>query len=130
MKDKAQEQQRLNEIMPRFAPDQAEQLDQTSAWEEFANIEVSPRRSPWSTPGSDDDDLLAQVSDKKVVVTSGTVQSAAQAQQPTTGLKTSIRLLTRVYVSGGNLLAEYTTYQIDAIRGTKSTEIVAEGAEC
>jgi hypothetical protein len=128
MKDKAQEQQRLNEIMPRFAPDQAEQLDQTSAWEEFANLQVSPRRSPWSTPGSDDDDLLAQVSDKKVVLTSGNPQVIVRSSS--SGQKVSIRLLTRVYVSGTNLMAEYTTYQIDATQASKTNEVIVEGASC
>jgi hypothetical protein len=128
MKDKAQEQQRLNEIMPRFAPDQAEQLDQTSAWEEFANLQVSPRRSPWSTPGSDDDDLLAQVSDKKVVLTSGNPQVIVRSSSA--GKKVSIRLLTRVYVSGTNLMAEYTTYQIDATQASKTNEVIVEGASC
>jgi hypothetical protein len=129
MKDKAQEQQRLNEIMPRFAPDQAEQLDQTSAWEEFANLQVSPRRSPWSTPGSDDDDLLAQVSDKKVVLTSGNPQVIVRSSSAG-GQKVSVRLLTRVYVSGTNLMAEYTTYQIDATQASKTNEVIAEGASC
>jgi hypothetical protein len=129
MKDKAQEQQRLNEIMPRFAPDQAEQLDQTSAWEEFANLQVSPRRSPWSTPGSDDDDLLAQVSDKKVVLTSGNPQVIVRSSSAG-GQKVSIRLLTRVYVSGTNLMAEYTTYQIDATQASKTNEVIVEGASC
>lgn len=128
MKDKAQEQQRLNEIMPRFAPDQAEQLDQTSAWEEFANLQVSPRRSPWSTPGSDDDDLLAQVSDKKVVLTSGNPQVIVRSSS--SGQKVSIRLLTRVYVSGTNLMAEYTTYQIDATQASRTNEVIVEGASC
>jgi len=112
MKDKAQEQQRLNEIMPRFAPDQAEQLDQTSAWEEFANLQVSPRRSPWSTPGSDDDDLLAQVSDKKVVLTSGNPQVIVRCS------------------SSGYLMAEYTTYQIDATQASRTNEVIVEGASC
>jgi hypothetical protein len=129
MKDKAQEQQRLNEIMPRFAPDQAEQLDQTSAWEEFANLQVSPRRSPWSTPGSDDDDLLAQVSDKKVVLTSGNPQVIVRSSSAG-GQKVSVRLLTRVYVSGTNLMAEYTTYQIDATQASKTNEVIVEGASC
>ena len=129
MKDKAQEQQRLNEIMPRFAPDQAEQLDQTSAWEEFANLQVSPRRSPWSTPGSDDDDLLAQVSDKKVVLTSGNPQVIVRSSSAG-GQKVSVRLLTRVYVSGTNLMAEYTTYQIDATQASRTNEVIVEGASC
>jgi hypothetical protein len=129
MKDKAQELQRLNEIMPRFAPDQAEQLDRTAAWEEFANLEVSPRRSPWSTPGSDDDDLLAQVSDKKVVLTSGNPQVIVRSSSAG-GQKVSIRLLTRVYVSGTNLMAEYTTYQIDATQASRTNEVIVEGASC
>lgn len=128
MKDKVQEQQRLGEIMPRFAPDQAEQISQTSSWEQFANIQISPRRSPWPTPGSEDDDLLAQVSDQKVVVNSGTI---TETRRTIVGNpKVSIRLLTRVYVSNNSLVAEYTTYSIDASKTKVETETIAEGASC
>jgi len=136
MRDKAQDQQRDGEIMPRFAQDQAEQVDQAQAWESFARIPVVPRRAPWPTPGSDDSDILAQVSDHKLVVNKANavqvISSSPAGQVSSTGggTKVAIRLLTRVYVSGTNLLAEYTTYQIDATKSFTEIETIAEGASC
>ena len=130
MKDKAQEQQRDGEIMPRFAPDQAGEIDQASTWEQFAGLPISPRRSPWPTPGSDDDDLLAQVSDQKVVITKGNAFQTQRTVITAPANKVSIRLLSRVYVSGTNLMAEYITYQIDATPTRTETETLLEGASC
>lgn len=132
MKDLAKEQQRLNQIMPRYAPDQPEQTDQTVGWEEFASLPVVPRRSPWRTLGSEDDDLLAQVSDNQVVLNAKSISnlSLTGTPSPAGGSAVTIKILTRVYVSGTNLMAEYTSYRIPATGGTKTEEVIVEGASC
>ena len=83
MKDRASEQQRLGQIMPRYAPDEAEQLDQRVGWEQFAGLPVTPRRAPWPTANSDDENIFAQVSDNKVAVSATNASAATSAFKPT-----------------------------------------------
>lgn len=80
MKDKVQELQRRNQIMPKYAPDQDEPLQEQVTWEEMVNQPIAPRRSSWRTPGVDDFDLLAQVSEQKNPVTGS---SASLSLRPT-----------------------------------------------
>jgi hypothetical protein len=80
MKDKVQELQRRNLVMPKYAPDQDEPQNEQVGWEEFSSQPVVPRRASWRTPGQDDFDLLAQVSESKVPVTSGTSASLSMTR--------------------------------------------------
>jgi hypothetical protein len=129
-KDSVNEQQRSGQIMPRYAPDELEQQDGTVAWEVVAGLDVVPRRSPWKTAGQDDENLFATVSDKYVPITRDNVAAITISSGQSSAPRTSIKICTRVYVSGNSILAEYKTYAIDARLQGISTETVIVGATC
>lgn len=129
-KDSVNDQQRAGQIMPRYAPDELEQQDGTVAWEVVAGLEVVPRRSPWKTAGQDDENLFATVSDRFVPVTRDNVAAITVSSGQSSAARTSIKICTRVYVSGNSILAEYKTYAIDALLQSTGIETVIVGATC
>jgi hypothetical protein len=131
MKDRVLEQQRSGRIMGRYAPDPEQQPDQQVAWETLAGIDVVPRRSPWKTPGADSEDILAEVSDRKVTINMSNAPSFAIASASTGGgTRRTVKVITRVYISGNNLMAEYQTLSLNATLTASGNEVIAEGASC
>jgi hypothetical protein len=128
MKDKVQEQQRRNEIMPKYAPDNPDPVDNSVSWEEASSQPILPRRSPWGTAGQDDYDLLAQVSDNgsEKALGQNFAFSNIQSSQPTR----DIEVLSNVRVSGTNIVGDFVRYRLPATRVSSRTATLIRGAEC
>lgn len=89
--DHSASQQRRGTMINRYAYDQEEKLPVGISWEEYVNVPVVPRRSPWRTIGEDIEGINPTISDNKVAITpqNASIVPVTNTNQPVTSIDQS-----------------------------------------